>query len=140
MFDVVWGCQMMSVLTGVFSFTDSALFAIPGESISVKPSTTSTPPTYPPPSAEDQSSTIIAVGVSVPIVIIVVVVLAVIVIVAMVMFRGKRSQTLNLTNDLPAHPKEKWDMFDDFEEHNVMTIRNPLSSIDFKKMDGEDDD
>ena len=140
MFDVVWGCQMMSVLTGVFSFTDSALFAIPGQSISVKPTTTSTPPTYPPPSAEDQSSTIIAVGVSVPIVIIVVVVLAVVAIVAMVMFKGKRSQTLNLTNDLPAHPKEKWDMFDDFEEHNVMTIRNPLSNIDFSKMDGEDDD
>ena len=124
----------MSVLTGVFSFTDSALFAIPGESISVKPTTTSTPPTYPPPSAEDQSSTIIAVGVSVPIVIIVVVVLAVVVIVAMVMFRVKKDELTNSDDNHVNFPECKLDMFGDEEEPNTMTIRNPLSTLDAEKI------
>ena len=135
MFDVVWGCQMTSVLTGVFSFTDSALFAIPGQSISVKPTTTSTPPTYPPPSAEDQSSTIIAVGVSVPIVIIVVVVLAVVVIVAMAMFRVKKDEFTNSDDNHVNFPECKLDMFGDEEESNTMTIRNPLSTLDAEKIE-----
>ena len=135
MFDVVWGCQMTSVLTGVFSFTDSALFAIPGESISVAPTTTSTPPTYPPPSAEDQSSTIIAVGVSVPIVIIVVVVLAVVAIVAMVIFRVKKAKSVNLVDNLTDFPECKLDMFGNGGEPNTVTIRNPLNTHDADNMD-----
>ena len=135
MFDVVWGCQMTSVLTGIFSFTDSALFAIPGQSISVTPTTTSTPPTYPPPSAEDQSSTIIAVGVSVPIVIIVVVVLAVVVIVAMVIFKVKKAKSVDLVDNLTNFPECKLDMFGNGGEPNTVTIRNPLNTHDDDNMD-----
>ena len=128
---------MTSVLTGVFSFTDSALFAIPGESISVKPSTTSTPPTYPPPSAEDQSSTIIAVGVSVPIVIIVVVVLVVVVIVAMVLFRGKKVKSIRSPDNLTDFPECKLDIFGYGGEPNTVTIRNPLNTHDAGNIEGD---
>ena len=49
-FYIIWGCQMTSMFTGMFSFTDSAQFVLPGQSVTATP--TNEPTDAPPKVAE----------------------------------------------------------------------------------------
>ena len=133
-FYIIWGCQVTSMFTGMFSFTDSAQFVLPGQSVTATPTNE---PTDAPPKVAEQTSTIIGASVAVCVVIVAVVIVAVVVVVAVVLFKVKKKQTIELSNDYGNISEHKWDVFDDAEERDVMTIRNPLSvhDIDFDKMD-----
>lgn len=122
------------MFTGMFSFTDSAQFVLPGQSVTATPTNE---PTDAPPKVAEQTSTIIGASVAVCVVIVAVVIVAVVVVVAVVLFKVKKKQTIELSNDYGNISEHKWDVFDDAEERDVMTIRNPLSvhDIDFDKMD-----
>ena len=131
-FYIIWGCQVTSMFTGMFSFTDSAQFVLPGQSVTATPTNE---PTDAPPKVAEQTSTIIGASVAVCVVIIAVVIVAVVVVIVVVLFKVKKKQTIELSNDYGNFSEYKWDVFNDAEEHDVMTIRNPLSDIDFDKMD-----
>ena len=136
-FYIIWGCQMTSesMFSGMFSFTDSAQFAPPDQSVTTAPTTEPTD-TPGPSEIAVQTSAIIAAGVAVPVVIIGIVILVVVVVVTIMVYRA-RGSVRNYTSGNPATFPSKCNKPDYLEEPNAMTIWNPLSSSDIVKVEND---